>query len=146
MHNAAQLANAIDFILNHPSEETLELENNTNTGFEKLVGPKGSQLSGGQKQRIAIARTILKQPKIYLFDEATSALDSVSEKLVQDSLYKLMGGTTNITIAHRFSTIREVDEIFVFNEGRIVERGTYQQLLDLKGVFYRMDRGENSNP
>eukprot|EP01017_Pseudomicrothorax_dubius_P033485 TRINITY_DN4489_c0_g1_i2.p1 TRINITY_DN4489_c0_g1~~TRINITY_DN4489_c0_g1_i2.p1 ORF type:complete len:146 (+),score=16.70 TRINITY_DN4489_c0_g1_i2:135-572(+) len=145
MQNAARLANALDFIMKNPNEgnNNIDLSDKSNKGFNRMVGSKGSQMSGGQKQRLAIARTILKNPKIYMFDEATSALDAVSEKLVQDALNQLMNQTTSISIAHRFSTIRDADEILVFQEGSIVERGTYQQLLDKKGVFYRLERGEN---
>lgn len=105
------------------------------------MGPKGSQLSGGQKQRIAIARAVLKNPALFLFDEATSALDSRNEKIVQESLERLMDTTTSITIAHRFSTIRNCDNIFVFLDGRIVESGKYQTLVEQQGIFYRLERG-----
>ena len=113
-------------------------------GFQRLVGPKGSQLSGGQKQRIAIARAILSKPKILLLDEATSALDSKSEEIVQDSLNKISGGRTSITVAHRFSTIKQSDVIFVFQQGKIVEQGKYEELSPNKGsVFFALERGLN---
>lgn len=112
-------------------------------GWAKKVGSKGTQISGGQKQRIAIARALIKDPNILLLDEATSALDSQSEKVVQGSLDKLLKETnaTSISIAHRISTIKNVDEILVFEEGKIVERGSYEELRAKQGVFYRLERG-----
>ena len=111
------------------------------TGFQRKVGPKGGQLSGGQKQRIAIARAILKNPSILILDEATSALDAQNEKSVQASLDKIMEGKTSVIVAHRISTIRDADEILVFHEGNIIERGTYQQLNEMQGTFYKLERG-----
>jgi ATP-binding cassette subfamily B (MDR/TAP) protein 1 len=110
-------------------------------GFDRKVGPKGGQISGGQKQRIAIARAILKKPHVLLLDEATSALDAQSEKVVQESLDNIMKGKTAIVIAHRISTIRDSDEILVFNEGEIIERGNYEKLIEQKGIFYKLERG-----
>lgn len=98
-------------------------------------------MSGGQKQRIAIARAILKNPSILILDEATSALDAQNEKSVQASLDKIMEGKTSVIVAHRISTIRDADEILVFNEGNIIERGTYQQLNEMQGTFYKLERG-----
>ena len=89
---------------------------------------KGSKLSGGQKQRVAIARTVIRKPKVYFFDEATSALDTQSEKLVQDALNKLATNSTSLAIAHRISTIRDCDVIFVIKDGKVVEHGTYDVL------------------
>lgn len=120
---AAKQANAFDFITSFPEQ------------FETQVGDRGIQLSGGQKQRIAIARAILKNPTILILDEATSALDNESEKLVQDALDKLMEGRTSFVIAHRLTTIRNADKIFVLNNGEIVEMGTHSELLEQKGVY-----------
>ena len=100
------------------------------TGFDRGVGVKGSHISGGQKQRVAIARSIVREPKILLLDEATAALDAKNEKIVQDSLDKLMTNKTTITIAHRFDTIRNSDIIYVFENGRIVEQGNYNELTN----------------
>ena len=113
------------------------------TGFQRKVGPKGGQLSGGQKQRIAIARAILKNPSVLILDEATSALDAENEKTVQEALDKIMGGKTSVIVAHRISTIKDADEILVFNDGQIIERGTYQQLTEMQGAFYKLERGTN---
>lgn len=114
---AAQKANALEFIERFPDQ------------FDTIVGERGTQLSGGQRQRIAIARAILKDPKILILDEATSSLDSESEKLVQEALEELMKGRTSIVIAHRLSTIRKADEIVVMEQGEIVEKGTHQELM-----------------
>ncbi len=123
--DAAQKANAWDFISQFPD------------GLETLVGERGTQLSGGQRQRIAIARAVLKNPRILILDEATSSLDSESERLVQDALEHLMKGRTSIVIAHRLSTIRQADNILVMDNGRIIEQGTHEQLLLVKDGLYR---------
>ncbi len=122
---AAQKANAWEFISQFPE------------GLETLVGERGTQLSGGQRQRIAIARAVLKDPKILILDEATSSLDSESERLVQDALEKLMKGRTSIVIAHRLSTIRQADNILVLDKGQIIEQGTHEQLLLVDNGLYR---------
>lgn len=121
---AARKANAYDFINSFPEK------------FETVVGERGVKLSGGQKQRIAIARAILRDPKILILDEATSALDSESEKLVKDALNELMKNRTTFIIAHRLSTIREADVILVINKGKIVEMGTHNELSRMEDGLY----------
>lgn len=128
VEEAARKANAYDFIMGFPEK------------METLVGDRGIQLSGGQKQRIAIARAVLKNPKILILDEATSALDSESERLVQDALDKLMIGRTSFVIAHRLSTIKNADNILVLEKGKIVEQGTHDELIaDKNGAYYKLN-------
>ena len=127
VYDAAEKANALEFILRFPDQ------------FETVVGERGAQLSGGQRQRIAIARAVLKDPKILILDEATSSLDSESEKLVQDALEKLMEKRTSIVIAHRLSTVRRADQILVLDQGRLVEKGTHAELMKLdEGIYKRL--------
>jgi ABC-type multidrug transport system fused ATPase/permease subunit len=126
VEEAAHKANAFDFIQSFPEK------------FNTLVGDRGIQLSGGQRQRIAIARAVLKNPKLLILDEATSALDSESEKLVQDALNKLMKGCTSIVIAHRLSTIQNADNILVMESGKIAEQGTHSQLIQQGGIYTRL--------
>ena len=123
---AARMANAEDFI-----REMAE-------GYESLVGERGVKLSGGQRQRIAIARVMLKDAPILILDEATSSLDSITEKTIQDNLDRAMGRKTVIAIAHRLSTIAHLDRILVFDQGRIVEDGSHEQLLQRHGFYYRL--------
>ena len=124
---AARIANAHDFIM--------ESEH----GYDTNIGDRGSRLSGGQRQRISIARAVLKNPPILILDEATSALDTESERLVQQALEHLMKTRTTVAIAHRLSTIKNADEICVMHEGRIVERGTHDELIALNGYYKKLN-------
>ena len=123
---AARRANALEFIEKLPE------------GFDTLVGERGVKLSGGQRQRIAIARAILKDAPVLILDEATSALDSESEKLIQEALTELMKGRTSIVIAHRLSTISKLDRIIVMDDGKIIEDGNHETLLEAKGQYARL--------
>ena len=126
VEQAARIANAHQFIIDMPE------------GYETVIGDRGSRLSGGQRQRLSIARAILKNPPILILDEATSALDSESERLVQEALEHLMKERTTLVVAHRLSTIKHADLICVMHEGRIVERGSHDDLYALGGYYTKL--------
>ena len=126
VEEAARIANAHDFIME--SEQ----------GYQTNIGDRGGRLSGGQRQRVSIARAILKNPPILILDEATSALDTESERLVQDALERLMKTRTTVAIAHRLSTIKSADEIYVIHEGKIVEKGTHDELISRDGYYKKL--------
>jgi ATP-binding cassette subfamily B protein len=126
IRKVVELCNLDDFI------ESLDLK------YETIVGERGLKLSGGEKQRIAIARMMLKKPKILILDEATSALDSKTEKLVLDSIDEYFKNNTKIIIAHRLTTIRNSDKIVVMSKGKIIEQGKHSNLIKNKGLYYEM--------
>ncbi|MDF2187100.1 ABC transporter ATP-binding protein [Paraflavitalea sp. CAU 1676] len=126
IEQAARIANAHDFIM-HKEEN-----------YQTNIGDRGSKLSGGERQRVTIARAVLKNPPILILDEATSSLDTESERLVQDAINKMMANRTSIVIAHRLSTIRHADEIIVLQKGKIVQRGTHDQLLEQEGLYRKL--------
>ena len=126
VEDAARRANAHEFIVRLPEQ------------YETFIGERGVKLSGGQCQRLAIARAILASPQILILDEATSNLDTESEQLIQASMATLLAGRTTFVIAHRLSTIRRADLILLLEDGRVIERGTHDELMDARGVYYRM--------
>jgi ATP-binding cassette subfamily B protein len=124
--NAAKIANAHEFIMKFPN------------GYDTLLGERGAGLSGGEKQRITIARAILCNPPILILDEATSSVDTESEKKIQDALSSLWKGRTTIVVAHRISTLKESDKIIVIDNGRIVEIGNHNELMEKRGIYYNL--------
>jgi subfamily B ATP-binding cassette protein MsbA len=121
--NAAKQANAYNFIMSQPQ------------GFDTVTGDRGVALSGGERQRVAIARALIRNPKILIFDEATSALDAESEKTVQEAIKNSVEDKTAILVAHRLATIVDSDEIYVFDQGRIVEQGSHEELIEMNGYY-----------
>jgi ATP-binding cassette subfamily B protein/subfamily B ATP-binding cassette protein MsbA len=126
VEDAARRANAHEFIVKLPDE------------YETFIGERGVKLSGGQCQRLAIARAVLASPQILILDEATSNLDTESEQLIQESMAALLAGRTTFVIAHRLSTIRRADVILLMDDGRVIERGTHEELMDAHGVYHDM--------
>ncbi|MEK6221016.1 MAG: ATP-binding cassette domain-containing protein, partial [Chloroflexota bacterium] len=124
---AAKIAEAHDFIMSLPN------------GFETIVGERGQKLSGGQRQRLSIARAVLKNPPVLILDEATSAVDNETEAAIQRSLEKIVIGRTTIVIAHRLSTVRNADTIYVLDQGELKEQGTHEELIELnKGIYAKL--------
>ena len=130
---AAQLAGAHDFILEMAQ------------GYDTIVGEQGSTLSGGQRQRIAIARALITNPRILIFDEATSALDYESESIIQKNLALICKGRTVFIVAHRLSTVRNADRIFVIDKGEIIEQGTHRELIQLNGYYNKLNQHQDGS-
>jgi len=127
---ATEAANALEFIEDMPE------------GFDTVIGERGVKLSGGQRQRIAIAREILRNPRILILDEATSSLDSATERLIQQAMEVLLVGRTSVVIAHRLSTVLRADQIVVLDDGRIVETGRHAELLESDGLYANLYRSQ----
>jgi ATP-binding cassette subfamily B protein len=123
---AAKAANAHDFIIQKPD------------GYDTQVGERGQTLSGGERQRVSIARAILHNPRILILDEATSSVDTDTEKQIQDAIARLIKGRTTFAIAHRLSTLRNATRLVVLKDGKVVEVGAHEELLEKKGEFYRL--------
>jgi subfamily B ATP-binding cassette protein MsbA len=126
LQEAARAADALDFILELPD------------GFDTQIGERGVRLSGGQRQRLALARAFLRKASVVLLDEPTSALDTLSEAQIQEAMKRILDNRTAIIVTHRLSTIKEVDEILVMDQGRIAERGNHQQLLKTNGLYAQL--------
>lgn len=124
--HAADVANAHEFIIKQPD------------GYDSMLGERGVGLSGGEKQRLSIARAVLKNPSILIFDEATAAVDSETESQIQEAIDRLISGRTTLMIAHRLSTLRKANKILVVDQGKIIENGSHDELMALKGKYYRL--------
>jgi len=123
---AAKIANAHDFIVKFPD------------GYDTNVGERGQKLSGGERQRVSIARAVLRNPRILILDEATSLVDTETEKKIQEALARLVKGRTTFAIAHRLSTLRNASRLMVLEDGKRVEMGTHNELIEKKGVYYKL--------
>ena len=124
--HAAEVANAHGFIVRQPD------------GYDSMLGERGVGISGGERQRLSIARAVLKNPSILVFDEATAAVDSETENLIQEAIERLISGRTTLMIAHRLSTLRKANKIIVIDRGRVIEFGSHDELMALKGKYYRL--------